>query len=883
MAVPVIYLSAAQADLRTHRMAARAILEAEGLQVVDYEIRDATGWSPVRHGMRTSLRGCHAMVHLAGTCFGAEPNAVPAGAVRRSYAQMEYHLASDLHIPCYSIVLAQDFPFDPHPPEDEEARMLQAQHREMLTQGMSSMDTVHDPGDLQWSLEALASRIRMSHAPTASKPKAGAASGWLALTLLSTVCVAGAAYFFVRHPLGSRQAAQVPSASVPSGPVLDAASMERGRRMIAELAAAAVIAGFPSEQQDPITKVELGLDELARREGITALEARLDLQRFANAADASPGSSAADKALAAFALGKHKAASSLLPDPQQGSDDAQTDVGARDGLAGASSALLLKGHFQYLAGEHTAALISYKAALQTIDRTQSPGEWLRTAHIAAVAMTNLAQWEEASQLLTDALIHIDTQPQIEPLIHAHTLQAMASLEVARGQAGTAEGHLRKACKLLEASGAEHQQELAMITVSLAEALCFAGKRDGAEEAFRRAVVMQEQLHGPDSPEAARVLGCLATMLSDSGRQAHGLALCQRALAINEKRFSPAHPRVARDLMRMAAITSQTPSDPRDVEFCRRALDICTKAFGDKHPASATAMISLAMALGDHPNSAEPESLAHEAVSIDVGAFGEDHPLALRDMKVLARAFKTTGNKDEALNLHRRVVSICERKFGPANAETARALTVLAQALTEDGGFADAEPLYRRALSIFEKQFGPDDFRVFLTARNLADVLRHSGNKEQALELYRRALEIAKRNLPPDDAGLFVELSNVGGALRSLGRYADAEAVFREALAIQEKSLSPSDPLVAETLSNLAGVLFLSGRHSDAEPVYRRVLETLAAASRERRQPHPNLELARKNYHADLKRMGLSEDEISKRIEKVEAGEAVKDLTAVSVK
>jgi hypothetical protein len=65
-------------------------------------------------------------------------------------------------------------------------------------------------------------------------------------------------------------------------------------------------------------------------------------------------------------------------------------------------------------------------------------------------------------------------------------------------------------------------------------------------------------------------------------------------------------------------------------------------------------------------------------------------------------------------------------------------------------------------------------------------------------------------------------------------------------------------------------------------VYRRVLEMLSAESRETKRLHPNLDLARKNYYADLKRMGLTDDEIAKRIEKVEAGEAVKDLTAVGL-
>lgn len=898
MAAPVIYLSASQADLRSHRKAARAILEAEGLQVVDYEIRDATGWSPVRHAMRTRLRDCHAMVHLAGVSFGAEPNAMPEGAIRRSYAQMEYHLASDLHIPCYSILLAEDFPFDPHAPEDHEAHLLQCQHRAVLAHGMSSMEAVHDPGDLQWSLEALAGRIRMGHAT----PKKEKQSSWLISVPLFIMVALGLAYVlrdFAPYaiPVQPHEAPEPVETAVPF--VIDRAAMERARQMIADIAANAVTAGFSTEQNDPITKVGLAMDEVARQRDLTPLEAQLELQRFANAVDATPYCDVMEKAYAAFAEGRYATAADLAswgPSKTKPDADADTSTGAdtdTETTGGTpappkevdpSKALLLKAHFQCLAGQHAAAIASYKSAMQGIDRSQKPQEWSQTALTTAMIMTHVGQWEEASQLLMDLIVHFDTIPNPELRAHARTLRAMASLQLAMRQPGNAEALLMKACNLLETDPDKNRDDLAMTLVSLGEALCFEGKRDGAEDAFRRAVVLQEQQHGPESPEVARVLGSLATMLADSGRQAHAVGLCERALAINEQRFGPTDPRVARDLLRLAAVSSYTYTgyNAREADLCRRALEICQKTFGAKHPATASAMVNLAGALTRQPDKSEAESLAREAWSIDAAALGNEHPTTLWDMKTLARVLKTVGKRDEALNLHHRVLTITEKKFGTENPETARTVAELAMALGENGRYADAEPLFRRALAIDEKQFGRDDFRVFLGVRNLAGVLRDSGNKEQALEQFRRALDIARRNLPPEDPGLCVELANVGSALRSVGRYADAEATFREALAIQEKSLPPGEPAVAETLSDLASVLFLSGRHSDAEPVYRRVLEMLSTASRETKRLHPNLDLARKNYHADLKRMGLTDEEIAKRIEKVEAGEAVKDLTAVGL-
>ena len=879
MAAPVIYLSASPADLRTHRIAARAILEAEGLRVVEFEFRGGTGWRAVRQSMREKLRQCDAVVHLAGICFGAEPNAVPSGAPRRSYAQLEYHLASDLGLPCYSVLLAEDFPFDAHAPEDPCASVLQQQHRHAITEGLSGSDSVHDPGDLQWSLEELANRLRIRHV-IVEEPIAP--SSWLMrlpLLLLITMALVRIAgeHFSTSSQSQLTDALADPEAAAALHEMALIESIE-SRKLMLGIAASAARAGSTSEQYDPITKLELAIDEAASRRSITAGEAKAEMEKFVREIVESPGSIGLDQALATYATGDYQGAADLANLAATEAEQQRPPNYIRS-----LTAWMLKGHSHMQALQYPAALASYGSALAHVDKDRTPLLWSNSALMASLAMVNLAQWDEARTRLTEVLQIFETHPEADAAEHALALRTMARLHLAAGNTRDAEELSRRACNLLEDKlGKEHPGNTTSL-IALGEVLRITNNHARAEEIFCRAIAIQENSRGAEHPQVARILGNLAVVLADTGRLAQGMVLCERALVIDEKQCGPEHPRVARDLIRLASLTSRSQDAAKSVALHRRALAIRMKVFGEEHPDTASAMASLAISLGSIQERAEAEALVRKSLAVDEAFFGSEHPQVLRDVRNLAVLLRASGRKGEALPLYRRALAISELKYGPAHAETSRGLASLALALSENSQYEDAEPLYRRALSIDEKQYGPEDFRVFWSVKNLAGVLRDSGKRAEALDLFRRALAMARRNLAPDDPGLAVELGNVGSMLRTVGQYTDAELLFREALSIQEKATDPRDPMVAEMLNNLAGVLFLSGRHADAEPVYRRVLDMLSTLSRSSGQPHPNLELARKNYRADLKRMGLSDEEINTRTLQVEAGEPVQDLKSISAR
>ena len=60
------------------------------------------------------------MIHIAGHCYGAEPEEWPANAPRRSYVQLEYDIAMELGKPVYVFLTGDEFPPDAYEPEDPE-------------------------------------------------------------------------------------------------------------------------------------------------------------------------------------------------------------------------------------------------------------------------------------------------------------------------------------------------------------------------------------------------------------------------------------------------------------------------------------------------------------------------------------------------------------------------------------------------------------------------------------------------------------------------------------------------------------------------------------------------------------------------------------------
>lgn len=136
---------------------------------------------------------------------------------------------------------------------------------------------------------------------------------------------------------------------------------------------------------------------------------------------------------------------------------------------------------------------------------------------------------------------------------------------------------------------------------------------------------------------------------------------------------------------------------------------------------------------------------------------------------------------------------------------------------------------------------------------------------EAEPLMRQALAIDEASYGPDHPRVARDLNNLAMLLQDTNRLEEAEPLMTRALAIDEASYEVDHPTLAIGLNNLAVLLKNTSRLAEAEPLMCRQLVILLRFTRSTEHPHPHLKQAGENYLALLRAMGLSEEEICRRL------------------
>lgn len=109
---PKIFISATSGDLSSARQIAKEALLTINCHPVE-QTNFEPDWRSVTDMLRGKISDCQALIHLVGFRYGAEPDpaTLPPGTPRRSYTQMEYHLARELGLRVYTFLLPETYPF----------------------------------------------------------------------------------------------------------------------------------------------------------------------------------------------------------------------------------------------------------------------------------------------------------------------------------------------------------------------------------------------------------------------------------------------------------------------------------------------------------------------------------------------------------------------------------------------------------------------------------------------------------------------------------------------------------------------------------------------------------------------------------------------------
>lgn len=131
---PRVFVSATSGDLRSVREVVKA-----GLLSIDCQPVEQGNFPPdyrnVEQMLTEKIASCHAVIHLVGVRYGAEPDpsTLPEGEPRRSYAQLEADIARELERKLFVFVCPENFPYDQGAePEPPELQALQAIYRQTV-------------------------------------------------------------------------------------------------------------------------------------------------------------------------------------------------------------------------------------------------------------------------------------------------------------------------------------------------------------------------------------------------------------------------------------------------------------------------------------------------------------------------------------------------------------------------------------------------------------------------------------------------------------------------------------------------------------------------------------------------------------------------------
>jgi hypothetical protein len=128
---PTIFISSVSKELRSARQLVANTLTFLGYEPIWQDIFGTEG-GDLRQMLRQQVDQSKGVVQLIGQCYGAEPPVPDEEFGRVSYTQYEALYARKRGKKVWYLFMDESFPIDPHEPEPEELRQLQAAYRNIL-------------------------------------------------------------------------------------------------------------------------------------------------------------------------------------------------------------------------------------------------------------------------------------------------------------------------------------------------------------------------------------------------------------------------------------------------------------------------------------------------------------------------------------------------------------------------------------------------------------------------------------------------------------------------------------------------------------------------------------------------------------------------------
>ncbi|MDC3952976.1 CHAT domain-containing protein [Polyangium jinanense] len=367
------------------------------------------------------------------------------------------------------------------------------------------------------------------------------------------------------------------------------------------------------------------------------------------------------------------------------------------------------------------------------------------------------------------------------------LSDLGGMYLATGDYPKAEGFLRRAVEILEASKAPDEL-LATAVGNLATLLKKKGDTKGAEKAYERAIALEEK--GGAAREAAlgTVLANLAGLYMASGRLVQAEKLFLRAIALHEKN-GPERSLLI-DVGSLGALYRGMGHYHKAAEQYNRALPIAERVHGTNHPDVGRLYHNIAVFLTGSSQKDLAEEHYRKAEAILTRTLGPRHP-DLASVYSDWALLRTRSGWKQAIDLYEKALDIEEQW--------------LESALV--GGSEEDKTLYASRLEtimdrVVSFEFGSNGLgRPEVARLTLGAMLR---NKARVLEASAAHVGALRERMSPEDRKLLDELARVRGAYAAAMTRGPRGMTVAEHNAETERLRAEADAIEAQIAEHSAG-------------------------------------------------------------------------------
>jgi tetratricopeptide (TPR) repeat protein len=814
---PRVFVSSTSSDLGSARKVINDALIRIGCLPVEESVFP-TEYGVVLEMLKRKMSTCDAAIHIVGRDYGGEPNphTLPAGQLRRSWAQIEYDIAVDRNMPLYLFVCSESYPFDDkeshtNSSEEHDCILLQAAHRERVLGDSRLQHIVNDSTELrdciahlQERVEAIASELKKTQSQFLR----------FCVFVLATLLLV---FPFLQQIIKSVTSVQK---SVDTVPERTSELILRDLADPHEISARLRTHIEKRFQEDLDGARKHNADwkeirELERRRDVALLQVDELLRTVKNglADQPEPVFLEATRILFDESL---EASVAYLNSHRTQIMTRVDELNSREFSIASEKRKVLETVL--LEARLRAANLQKDESLELFQYVadQAP-QWSKARWKLGLVLNAFARYAEAAPHLVAAVNCAETE-----LERAESLNALSCLYLEQAEWEKAESVLRKALGFSESSSGPITSNTATILSNLAKSLNAQNKWHSAELLARRALEIDESLK-ERTEDYATHLSSLASALHATNRLKMAEALYRNSLAVSESQSTPSDPSNCAHIHNMAVILQVTSRLSVALPLYLRALQLEQQFFGPDHPAVADSLNNLATLLQLMNHHKEAEMLLRRALTIDELAFGISHSGVATRLNNLAAILDTTNRQPDSEQLVRVALEIHENSYAPDHTEVAADLGLLGKVVLSMGLISEAEIFQKRAIKIYLKR-GLDSHPEFAVQLiNLAVLIRQTNQSVDAVPLYRNAVLIDENSYGASHPRVGIDLHNLGVLFTFQGDYTNSELLLRRALCIYNKSYGLSHSESASTLSGLANVLISTERPFAAEPLIRNAL------------------------------------------------------------